>query len=435
MLALVNFDGTAAEEAMKGDYAQALNDDLVTPGGLAGKMPDIVMQVNEGATKIQKDMGWASDAPSLLAWKGATFQALIDKELVGKPAGAGGSATPLPTSVKDALDATVPSASGLDSVKENTLKSAYKSLSGSYLKDNTAQENFDNLMAVAAVYSGQIGMPKLTLGQVLASVDKTMANDLGVPDQGLLAAKIQEFLATPGGKKYADSFTPNASKVSQLTGKVQEELELAEFKKNHKHPVYPGPGAFDPSLQAKDFVKHNVAQSYANQVALDAKLGKTPTKAQMDAMVWYTGSGASAMNEYLRHGNGSTKVAVSAKHVEDAMTPLDKPALLLRRTGWEFVPKQYRSYEGMQSLINGTFHDAAFNSTTVAGQPGHYGGGLPVKLEIEAPVGTRAYHAQHFSQFASENEVILGSNQTFKVVGVKKMADGKVVVRVRVVTP
>jgi hypothetical protein len=92
----------------------------------------------------------------------------------------------------------------------------------------------------------------------------------------------------------------------------------------------------------------------------------------------------------------------------------------------------------MKSLIGDTFSDKGFASTTVAGQPGSYGSGLPVRLEIEAPAGTRGYHAQHLSKHLSENEYILGSGQVFQVLAVKKGGgdhSGQLVIRVRVVTP
>jgi hypothetical protein len=426
-----------AKAKLQADYLQALFDGKTTPGGLAGELPEILSQAHVQWLEALDKNGWADGSPGGHALKAGFVAGGIQKSLNGHSAGSGGASTSTPGQVKEAVAEALTPAGELTDGQKISLKQAYKSFgSTSYLKESTVEQNFDNLLAVASAYSGEEGMGQLTFGKVMDAIDEQMATELGVVNGKLLRKKITDWLGTPGGKGYADTATPKGQLLTQLTGKIAEQKEIAEWQKKNALPKYPGPGGFDTAKQASDFKPHTVASSKVLHDATLKKLGKKISPAQKQAIVSYTGTGASYINDWLRTGKsyGGINTIKEAHLLAEAMYPIQEDMKLLRRTGWEFVPPQFRSYEAIQKLIGGTFHDPAFLSTTVFAQPGSYGQGLPVELHIEAPKGTQGFHADHWSAFkGKENEFLLGAGQTLQIMGVKKKGS-KVVVDVRVVT-
>lgn len=426
-----------AEKKVKADYLQALFDGKTAPGGLAAELPKIAETVNAEVAAQKAKSDWTAGSPALKAWKAGVYYAELKKAMEGHPAGEGGASTSAPAQVKQAVAESVASPGTLTDGQKISLKQAYKSFgSTAYLKEATVEQNFDNLLAVASAYSGEEGMGQLTFGKVMDAIDEQMATELGVVNGQLLRKKITDWLQTPGGKKYADTASPKGQLLTQLTGKIAEQKEIAEWQKKNALPKYPGPGAFDPAKPSTAFKGHTLATSKKLHDDTLKKLGKTITPAQKQALVSYTGSGASYMNDWLRTGKsyGGINTIKQAHLVAEAMYPIQEDMKLKRRTGWEFVPPQYRSFEAIQKLVGGTFHDPAFMSTTMFDQPGSYGSGLPVELHIEAPKGTQGFHVDHWSNYKGvENEFILGAGQTMQIVGVKKVGH-KVVIDVRVVT-
>lgn len=422
---------------VQADYLKALFDGHTTPGGLAAELPKITETVKTKTAAMQAKKGWTDDSPAMQSWKSGMYYTELKAAMDGHSSGSGGTSTSTPAKVKEAVAEATSPAGELSDGQKIILKQAYKSFgSTSYLKESTEQQNFDNLLAVASAYSGEEGIGKLTFGKVMDVIDEQMATELGVVNGKLLRKKITDWLGTPAGKKYADTASPKGQLLTQLTGKIAEQKEVAEWQKKNALPSYPGPGAFNTSAKSADFTPHTVASSKELHDETLKKLGKKITPAQKQAIVSYTGSGASYMNDWLRTGKsyGGINTVKEAHLVAEAMYPIAEDMKLLRRTGWEFVPPQYRSYEAIQKLIGGTFHDPAFMSTTTFAQPGSYGTGLPVELHIEAPKGTQGFHADHWSQFkGKENEFLLGAGQTLQVTGVRKKGH-KVVVDVRVVT-
>jgi hypothetical protein len=434
-----------AKQKAQADYLQALFDGKTKPSGFAAELATIAESVKSKGDKQAAKSGWAPGSAALQAWKSGMYYTELKKALEGTGAGSGGPATSTtPAEVKKVVaEAATPG--GLTDVHKIMLKEAYKSFgSTAYLKESTVEQNFDNLLAVAKVYSGQEGIPELTFGKVMDAVDEQMASDLGVVNGQLLRKKITDWLATPAGKNYVDSVTAKTQLVSHLTGKIAEQKEAAEWAKKMALPKYPGPGKFDPAKPDSDFKNLTTAQGLELHNATLKKLGKKITPEQKSALVSYSGSGASYMNSYLRTGKGDKSTIKEAHLVDEAMYPIPEDLRVARRTGWEFVPPQYRSAEAIQKLIGGTFKDPAFMSTTYFETPGGYGKGLPVVLDMQIPKGTRGFHLDHWSHFkGTENEWLLAAGQTLQIMDVQVITDyhktlnptgGKrVVVKVRVV--
>lgn len=434
-----------AKQKAQADYLQALFDGKTKPSGFAAELATIAESVKSKGDKQAAKSGWAPDSAALQAWKSGMYYTELKKALEGTGAGSGGPVTSTtPAEVKKAVaEAATPG--GLTDVHKIMLKEAYKSFgSTAYLKEAKPEENYDNLLAVAKAYSGQEGIPELTFGKVMDAVDEQMAVDLGLVNGKLLRKKITDWLETPAGKKYVETNTVKGPLLSKLTGKIAEQKEIAEWLKTNKTPSVPGPGKFDPDVPSSAFKHITVSEGYEEHQAELKKLGKKISPAQKQALVSYSGSGASYMNSYLRTGKGDKNTIIEANHVQSAMYPTPSDKRMIRRTGWEFVPPQYRNAEALKKLVGGTFKDPAFMSTTYYQTPGGYGTGLPVVLDIEVPKGTYGFHLDHWSNFkGSENEWLMAAGQTLQIIGVEEITEkrhalnpqgGKrVVVKVRVV--
>lgn len=434
----------SAEKLASAEYLAALFDGKTKPPGFSAELPDLVAKLNEDHKKFVATAGWAEGSPGDNIVKAGEFYTLVEKAMQGKPGGSGGLATSTtPAEVKSAVAA--PATGALTDVHKIMLKEAYKSFgSTAYLKEAKPEENYDNLLAVAKAYAGQEGIPELTFGKVMDAVDEQMAIDLGVVNGKLLRKKITDWLETPAGKKYVDTGVVKGDLLGKLTGKIAEQKQIAEWLKSNKTPSVPGPGKFDPDVSSSAFKHISVSEGYEEHQAELKKLKKKITPEQKQALVNYSGSGASYMNSYLRTGKGDKNTIIEANHVQSAMYPTPSDKRMIRRTGWEFVPPQYRNAEALKKLIGGTFKDPAFMSTTYYETPGGYGSGLPVVLDIEVPKGTHGFHLDHWSHFkGSENEWLMAAGQTLQIIGVEEITEKKhalnpyggkrVVVKVRVV--
>lgn len=434
---------------LKGDFEKAILAGDIEPGGLAAKLPGMVGDTNDIADKVNATNGWSDSSPNAKAFKSSVLHDMVKNYLDanggGSPAGAGGDSThSAPAAAKSAVSVSAPTGT-LNSAQKLTVHAAYKSFgAGSYMSADDS-EKFDNLVAVASSLAGKAGFPKkLSVADVMAAVDSQIAANLGVPDTNMLATKIKDWLGTPEGAAHVKAHVISPSKVSSLAGYTAPPPKIPGLPKGHLVQKKGGPGKFDAAKNAADFHPHTNAEA---QKELDDYLfnnGKVITAGQWDAVTHYTEDGSDLMNPYLRGYTyndtpylpfqASDKTKQDVLLIQDAMMPLQSDHLLQRGTGWEFVPAEYRSAEGLKSLIGTNFTDKAFMSTSVAGEGGHFDY-KPVVLTIEAPKGTHALFVNKKSSFeGKENEMLLAAGNRFKILGVEEK-DGKVHVQVRVVTP
>lgn len=301
---------------------------------------------------------------------------------------------------------------------------------GKYLADPT-EDIFDNLVNLAAAHGPGAG--GLSVDQVLKVIDETHAKNLGVANSGMLHAKVTDWLGTAAGKAYAETHsTPDAKVVKQLTGQLDlpEGVTLGPGEKVQK---LAGPGAHDTALPASAFKAVTTYEMQKSQDQYMKAQGLKWSPSVKQSITSYTGSAYQTYNNYLRGdvpGNPQTKQAVV--NIQSAMMPLQEHILLKRGTGWDALPKGFRSSHEAKALIGKTFQDHGFVSTTVAGESGHFSG-QPLQLEIEAPAGTPAAFINSISHFKGhENELLLAAGTKFKVISVTDK-HGHTLMRVRIV--
>lgn len=317
---------------------------------------------------------------------------------------------------------------------KQTITADFKGMpKGKYLTDPTG-DIFDNLVNLAAAHGK--GVPDgLSIDQVLKTIDETHSKNLGATNKGMLHGKVTDWLGTTAGKEYAEKHSvPNPKAVKELTGEIDlpKGVTLAPGQKVQK---LAGPGAFDPSLKAKDFKAHTSSEAQAEQDAYMEAQGLKWTAVQKKAMKAYTGNGEKAydgINNYLRgEGHFHQVVKQYAVDIQSAMMPLREDTLLKRGTGWPPAIASFASHP--QDLMGKSFEDDGFVSSSVAGSGGHFSG-KPLQLVIEAPAGTPAVFVDSISHYGgSENEMLLAAGTKFRVLSVDKTSGGHTLLRVRVV--
>lgn len=447
-------------DTLKADTLKSIVSGQETGSGLPAKLPEFSKNTNDLADKLAAQNGWAPNSPVLDAWKASHLKAQIQDYLDGNgggsPAGAGGSSThSAPAAVKDAVKSAVPTvstppvtgtdASGkLSDAHKLTIHSAYKSFGAGAYITAADSEKFDNLAATAAALAGKAGFPKkLSIADVMKAVDEQVAGNLGVPNTNVLENKIKEWMATPDGAAYVKGHAVSPSKVNGLAGYTTPPPDLPKLPAGHKIQKKGGPGKYDPDKPASDFRGFKPAEA---QKELDDYLfnnNKVLSADHWKAVTAYTGSAYAGMNSYLRGKDmfdnpyppekASSQTKMQVQLIQDAMVPLQNDHILKRGTGWEFVPKEYRSAEKLKELIGKNITDDAFMSTTIGGAGGHFSG-KPVILTIEAPAGSHALFVKNKSHFSGENEMLLAAGTRFRVLTVTDKG-GQTHVRLRVVTP
>lgn len=310
---------------------------------------------------------------------------------------------------------------------KSQLLTAYKNQSGSYLS-SPAQDNYDNLLAVAHAHHSKPGFGSLSLSQVIDSIDETQAKKLGVANSGALKTKISDWLATPEGKKYALAAKPIPAKVEAISAGIVEPVKLP---KGAKVPKLAGPG---PYKAAQTFSQHYHAETLSLQTKYQKETGTEWSPAQLAAIKHYTSSSAE-INAWLRKGTGSGSAQKEAVSLQSAMLPIQQNTLLNRGTVWEQFPVGFRDPESVKKLIGKTISDPGFVSTAIAGESKGFSA-PPVRLEIEAPKGTMGAYVEHVTEITGEYETILAAGTKFKVLKVSTGSGeyGKTTVRLRVVS-
>lgn len=142
----------------------------------------------------------------------------------------------------------------------------------------------------------------------------------------------------------------------------------------------------------------------------------------IDAVNRYTGSSYARINGSLRSGLKADEVS----YMDDAMEPLTRNILVHRGTNFEEIG--VHSFEEAKALEGQLLTQPGYTSTSV-GDMAALGGKL--RLEIEAPRGTRAVWAKPYSNHTHENELILARGTKYRVLRVNEEGY-KIVVRLRV---
>ncbi len=146
------------------------------------------------------------------------------------------------------------------------------------------------------------------------------------------------------------------------------------------------------------------------------------TYAQRGAISNYTGSGSTAINNYLRNGaiDASTygsdyarRAPGLVKELDATMRPTPKPMKVTRHTGTEAFPVQ-----DLEDLVGDVYRDKGFLSTSI--DPNGVFTSKPVKLIIDVPPGAQARWVQNISVHKSEQEVLLARNTPLKINSVER---------------
>lgn len=318
---------------------------------------------------------------------------------------------------------------GLSEGHQQEILGAFKMQPKGAQLSEPVEENFKSALNVAHGLSGQPGMGKLSLIQVLKAIDAQHSKNLGVTNSGLLEQKITSWLASAEGKAFAKSAKPDPA-VAQALGSGIQLPAGTKIGKGEKVQKVGGPGKFDANVSSDQFKAFSPYEAQAEQDAYMAKTGEKWTPAQKAALTSYTIASGS-MNGYLR-GESSADPSTKQSIIEAqaGMRPLTHYHLLRRGTGFVQLPEQYRSHEGAKAMIGKTITDPAFLSTSVA-SGGFPGDGLV--LEIEAPPGTMGAYVDGISKFSGEQEMLLAAGTKMRVIGVRDEY-GTTVMRVRVVS-
>lgn len=415
-LPLTPEEKNAITEKARAEMLQMVMGGTVTPPGGG------VLHVSEAA-------GPHSPETVAAVMKGAA--GIPVKSAVNPPQSGAGGPAKVPTKVASAKAPGLgkgTSTAKISAAAKDALLAAYKGQPGTYIA-NTSDLNYQAILNVAHAHTGKKGFGTLSLSQVIDSIDEAQAKKLGVSNTGMLKKKITDWLATPEGKAAAQALTPNEAQVKALQSGIVEPVKLP---KGEKVPKLGGPGPFDKNAKATDFKALTHGEILKIQKDYQEQAGTHWTPAQLSAIKTYTSS-SDNINGYLRGEHaGYGDVAQQAVHLQQAMMPIQEDVKLNRGTGWEFVPPQYRSYEGMQKLIGKTISDKAFLSTATAGESQGFGS-KDVQIQIEAPKGTMGIYVEHVTSITTEYEVILAAGTKLKVTGVSKNGY-KTVVKARVVS-
>lgn len=457
---LDNGVGTPLELALKSDYLEALSTSSTKPGGVAGKVDDVIESVNADATALAKKNGWAEDSPAVQQWKTAVAEQEIKKLIaahtgtsssvptpaasaVHSPAAPAAPSVPASSAGAPSKPYTAPTAGPIKTEKgaillkhaqQLKIVKAMKSFpEGQYL-ESPEPKIWDNLVALAA-HEGVTPM------QILETVDTQNAKKLGLENKKLLESKIRNWLGTADGKAYSGANSvPKAHLESHLKATQGAHTNFVNktginLPPGEKVQKLGGPGEFEENVPAGKFGKHDVATAEADQNKFKAENGIKFSSKQIAALTEYV-NGSGAINGWLRDEHTPSQKSIdNAIYLQSMMLPTQRDHYLLRGTGWTQFPPEARSYEGLQKLVGETLEEPAFLSASVSKSSSGFGGA--VKMHIEAPKGTMGvftkddqYHSQYLG---SEAELLLAARTELKVLKVWKEG-GQVQVLMRVVS-
>lgn len=302
--------------------------------------------------------------------------------------------------------------SGVPPTKKAHIYKQFKAFSGTSLDSPT-----DSIWAGIDEMANTHGLTKL---QILRIIDEEGAKKFGVANANLFEKKVTDWLKTPNGAAIASGHKPTSK-------------ELANFT-----PLFaPGinPANDIPSFDESSQLTYNVvpvlqAQSIHNaaNAAYVAGGGKS---ALTSVFRTYTGGAYIPINSYLYGELGSVSASHAAliKRMQWNMRPSTKPMLLHRGVDFNGIGNA-KNYSDLQKMVGQTWMGAGFTSTSVGGTAAFLH--KPVIVEIEAPPGTPMHWIDPVNEYP-EDEMLLAAGLSYRIVSVSKNANGKSVVRIRVV--
>lgn len=294
--------------------------------------------------------------------------------------------------------------------------SFFKSQPGSYLKDDPSSI-WKALDAVKKTYATS-GV-HLSKAQILKIVDEEGAKKFKATNNFAFESKIKQWLSTPKGMQAATHEMPfDADTVLQHNAPSAATIvPLASQPDRTKAEVL--------AMNSSDFKVMSTSQAKAWYDKQNI------TGSQKTSQKKYTGSYYGTVNNVLRLKSSPTPAVLKdIQNMQAGMRPIDQDIIVHRGTGFSQFGGAH-SHEDLEKLVGKTVQDKAFMSTSVGGKAAFSG---QVLMEIEVPKGTGMMYVKPFSNYASENEMLLSAGLRFRVLSVTKVGH-QTVVRVRVVPP
>lgn len=331
----------------------------------------------EQIDKLIEDSGLgSSNAYHLAETLKARRQNLLDKYSISVP-------TAKPQSV-----APTPEPAITDSNAKKTYTQIQKIQAQSvFLKHNIKWYN-DTKKIYDAAQEVSLKYPDLTMADALDIMDQSLKKKSGNP----FRTKVEKFLKTNAGKKYAQSkggSAPTGSKTSTETPSV-DTLNAGSWS--------------EPKRLTR-------TSAGALQTRMDVATPPPWTPEQKAALRTYTGSAYHSINKCLRGLQPCENYTLDGiERIKAAMKPTTDPITVFRKTN----PNAFglSSSKDLKDLIGKTIKDDGIISTSIRSDV--WGGDLA--LEIEVPRGAKIAWVQPISMHPDEDEIILAPGTHYEVV-------------------
>lgn len=242
--------------------------------------------------------------------------------------------------------------------------------------------------------------PDLTMSDALNIMDQSLKKKTGNP----FRTKVESWLKTPAGKKYALAKGGSAG----LGGTAPKTPPSA---------VTPSPGTSSSSGNGQ---YRQMSKSDASMMQEQMNKATPPpwTNEQHDALRYYTGGAYTTINKCARGTapcDPTTKETLN--NIMAGMKPSTSNILLYRATN----PQSFGLASGteFESLVGKTISDNGVISTSIT----KIGWSGKVKLEIEVPKGSNMAWVQPISLHPGENEMVLAPGTHFEVVSYTQHSD------------
>jgi hypothetical protein len=296
---------------------------------------------------------------------------------------------------------------------------------------------FTGLLQTLDWHNGQSSPDaQLSLLQLVTLIDEQGAFYAKTPNTNALRTKIIDWLQTPAGRKTAQEIIAPSSALSTVPATLPGVID---------HPAKSVPSPQVAAILAKlrnpaDIgVPDTNVTGFKKITAIEAKEAQNKvlpnlSGPQANAVTNYSGSGYDNINGVLRGGAtySAEDAAQRAVHIQDAMRPLTESVLLFRGVYSDAFPGLSDSapFDSVKKLEGKVIREKGFMSTSV-----NQGSAFskPIKLTIEAPVGTPAIYIEKWSSHPNEKEMLLAAGLKYLVVSVTPGDGGKINVRLRVV--
>jgi ADP-ribosyltransferase exoenzyme len=216
-------------------------------------------------------------------------------------------------------------------------------------------------------------------------------------------------LPVPGAKSYVGKHVPQPTSTyttnSNFSGSYNGQKYIPP---DHPKPNYTfQPDPYDPRVSS---LTNYEARSVSEMDDWHNSLGYDLSGEQLQAIKDYTGAGYDSMNGYLRGSDpfGSDYMKANIDYLDSSMRPIPEPQQVYRGVNMNVFQG-----EDPSSLVGTVFTDPGYMSTT--NQLGRGFTSKQVVLKIDLPPGTPARWVQPYSNFKSEQEVLLGRGMNFLV--------------------